>query len=443
MSVAHVFGCIAIYGGTMVFGGDCDPMGIFDQSTLYSIPYEDSNTDRVAVGDLDNDGDLDLVLSDWQSNYIAFYMNDGAGIFSVSQELMPFIPFGTQWEDIFPRDMNNDGYLDLVEVRYSSRDLRVTMNQGDGTFFDSVFYQTVGTPAGLALSDLDGDGDLDYVYPDIATSSVRVMWNAGDGSPEFGSGIFSTVENSFGLIADDFNGDGIADVAVSGKRDDVVAVHINEGKFSMLKPLYYEVDNDPEQLISGDFTGDGHVDIVTVNTGWDVSSISLLSGNGDGSFQAQESIQLSSKPNYAVPVDIDSDGDLDIVATYYYTPQSPMVSVVILENDGQGNFQEPEMHATPDGGFAHFAYGDFDGNTTPDLVGIARQIDPIAFGVYFNPCPARCLADLNGDDALDFFDVSAFLIAYANADPIADTNGDGMYDFFDVAGFITQFNEGC
>jgi hypothetical protein len=403
----------------------------------------DSQTDRVAVGDLDNDGDPDLVLSDWQTNYMAFYMNNGTGAFSLSQEIMSFLPLGPQWEDILLGDMNNDKLLDVVEVRYASRELRVTMNRGDEGFADPVYYQTTGFPTGLALADLDGDGDLDYVYPDIKSSSVRVMWNEGDGTPQSRTGLFSTTEVSFGLIVDDFNNDGIPDVAVSGKQHDEVAVHLNEGAFSMLKPSLYEVDNDPEQMISGDFTGDGHVDIITVNTGWDVSSLSMLRGNGDGSFLPQVSVQLSSKPDYASPVDIDSDGDLDIIATYFYTPQSPMYSVVILENDGHGNFQEPEMHATPDAGFSHFAHGDFDGNSTPDIVAMTWEEDPVTFGVYLNPCAPECAADLNDDGVLDFFDVSAFLAGFTDTDPVADFNGDGHFTFFDVSAFLVSYQNGC
>ena len=56
---------------------------------------------------------------------------------------------------------------------------------------------------------------------------------------------------------------------------------------------------------------------------------------------------------------------------------------------------------------------------------------------------APCIADLNGDGVLNFFDVSAFLGAFASADPIADFNGDGVFNFFDVSAFLNAFNAGC
>ncbi len=68
---------------------------------------------------------------------------------------------------------------------------------------------------------------------------------------------------------------------------------------------------------------------------------------------------------------------------------------------------------------------DSDGDGTPDS------------------CDPECEADLTKDGLLDFFDVSAFLNAYNNQDPIADFTGDGLYDFFDVSAFLNAYNAGC
>jgi hypothetical protein len=64
-------------------------------------------------------------------------------------------------------------------------------------------------------------------------------------------------------------------------------------------------------------------------------------------------------------------------------------------------------------------------------------------GVFVATPSIGCPADLTGDGALDFFDVSAFLSAYNAMDPAADFTGDGVFDFFDVSGFLSAFNAGC
>jgi len=61
----------------------------------------------------------------------------------------------------------------------------------------------------------------------------------------------------------------------------------------------------------------------------------------------------------------------------------------------------------------------------------------------FNMAPNTCLADLNGDCLTNFFDVSAFLTAFNNHDPIADFTGDGVFNFFDVSAFLSAFSAGC
>ncbi len=58
-------------------------------------------------------------------------------------------------------------------------------------------------------------------------------------------------------------------------------------------------------------------------------------------------------------------------------------------------------------------------------------------------CITTCPADISGDGALDFFDISAFLTAYANMEPIADFNDDSVFDFFDISAFLTAYGEGC
>lgn len=75
-----------------------------------------------------------------------------------------------------------------------------------------------------------------------------------------------------------------------------------------------------------------------------------------------------------------------------------------------------------------------------DLNGnISRLVNPGANG----GCDAVCQADLTGDGSLDFFDVSAFLMAYTQMNPLADFNDDGAYDFFDVSAFLMAYNQGC
>ena len=76
-------------------------------------------------------------------------------------------------------------------------------------------------------------------------------------------------------------------------------------------------------------------------------------------------------------------------------------------------------------------------------VGFGMFLENGTIGVYVATPGSPCPADLNGDDLLDFFDVSAFLAAFNAQDPVADFNGDDLFDFFDVSAFLAAFNAGC
>jgi hypothetical protein len=122
-----------------------------------------------------------------------------------------------------------------------------------------------------------------------------------------------------------------------------------------------------------------------------------------------------------------------------------MAIIAMLLNDGSGvlstQFNFPGNSA-PRG----VAIGDFNEDNGPDVAAVFEVTNDLI--IYTNQCPpttCSCnpadLADPCG--VLNFFDVSAFLVAFNAQDPIADFNSDGMVNFFDVSAFLTAFNNGC
>lgn len=125
---------------------------------------------------------------------------------------------------------------------------------------------------------------------------------------------------------------------------------------------------------------------------------------------------------------------------------------------------DPTSTTLPDGWGGYGGKDDADGPVLPDGVTFAdilTNVDEVVFSTFdpeefylfafFDVAVdnfsitrgASCSADLTGDGILDFFDVSAFINAYAAQDNAADFNGDGMFDFFDVSGFINAYSAGC
>ena len=74
---------------------------------------------------------------------------------------------------------------------------------------------------------------------------------------------------------------------------------------------------------------------------------------------------------------------------------------------------------------------------------MSLQIPAMGMLVLMHEPASQCAADYNDDGDLNFFDVSAFLVAFSNEEPSADLSGDGSFNFFDVSAFLTQFTQGC
>jgi len=209
--------------------------------------------------------------------------------------------------------VNNDGHLDLVAVSPGHTFVDLMLGNGDGSF--QPMQRIVAGPlptTSVALADLNQDGALDIVTATTTTSnqsSVSLLLGRGDGSfqaPVLFPAVDRSVEAPKTVIVGDFNGDGIPDVAAlitqvqPGSRN-VVSVLLGNGDGSLRPPEQTDIDQrvsiaDGAQ-VAADLNGDGLTDVVTANFGSDTvsvllqesqlapSSVSLLVGNGDGSFQ--------------------------------------------------------------------------------------------------------------------------------------------------------------
>jgi hypothetical protein len=164
-------------------------------------------------------------------------------------------------------------------------------------------------------------------------------------------------------------------------------------------------------LAAGDFNGDGKLDVAVANSGFGSAggAVSVLLGNGDGTFQAPQSFPTDFNPVSVAVADLNGDGKLDIV-----TADSGGADVTVLLGNGDGNFQSPQFFdvgSTP----TSVAVGDFNHDGVPDLV-VANSGDntvslllgagggsfsnPLTFPVGTTPVSVAA-ADVNGDGLLD------------------------------------------
>jgi hypothetical protein len=273
-----------------------------------------------AVGDLDNDGDLDIVTGS-RGSADAFYLNDGVAGFAPART---FGPAGSETVDIALGDLDNDGDLDIVVANHSEQN-RIYRNDGSAGFAaaPAVSFGESAVTAHLALGDLDNDGDLDVVGNEAEQSLVYF----NDGSGAFPAGATLPFRRVSGV----------------GLRDRALA----------------------------DLNGDGSLDIVSIYFGqaW------IDFNDGSGRFPAAQARAFGTGDEQAVyPADIDGDGDIDLVAD---TGRA-------YRNDGTGAFpQILRVLAQTSNVRGLTGIGDMNNDGTADFLAL-RDGSPNLNTLYFN-----------------------------------------------------------
>ncbi len=263
--------------------------------------FGSGNSAGLALGDLDCDGDLDAIITNFHQPQ-DIWLNNGDGSFTSST-------FGTGLSlDVRLGDLDGDGDLDAIIVNNNfSRE--IWLNNGDGSFTSSSFANGIGL--GLGIGDLDGDGDLDAIVGNY-DQPLEIWRNNGDAS--FSSSAFGT-GRVFEIELGDLDGDGDLD-AIVGTYSSADEIWFNNGDGSFASVSFGTDSTRGVEL--GDLDGDGDLDAIVAKSAMQPQEI--WRNNGDGSFS---STSFGSGTSLGVAIgDIDLDGDLDaIVVNNLYEAQ--------------------------------------------------------------------------------------------------------------------------
>ncbi|MGA2136270.1 MAG: VCBS repeat-containing protein [Bryobacteraceae bacterium] len=341
---------------TLVLLGNGD--GTFQKPS----PYAMGGPVAFGVADFNGDGKLDLLTANSYLDIavLSVLLGEGSGEFQVAPETaLSAFSAGANWVGLGAADLNGDGLSDFVVAE--STGAQVLLGAGNDQLTAGQFLTTVSTA--LALGDVNGDGHPDLIMT-TSSNNVAVMLGNGDGT-------FGTVQNSnagaeqIAVAIGDFNGDGKPDLAVIVSGELGVMLGDGTGNFAAptaLAPL----GNSPTWVAVGDFDNDGKLDAVVANYGLEgKASISVLLGNGNGTFQPQTTLPAlaaDADPSDVEVADLNGDGNLDIVSA---NNNESYLSVYL--GNGNGTFQQPTRvfsGAFPLG----LRIADFNGDGIPDLV---------------------------------------------------------------------------
>ena len=286
----------------------------------------ESETFGIALGDIDNDGDIDAVTVDAYDD-MEVYLNDGTGVFTFDQT------YGSSesWFGVYLKDVDLDSDLDIIVAGfYSGSGCEVWKNNGLGDF--TLSQGNIASSFGmeeLAISDVNDDGYPDIFAPAYSGGHSEVWLNDG-------TGVFTDSNQELDgssctqAVLADLDGDDDLDAFVSRTNGSSNMVWINDGA-GIFTDSGQELGNSfSTGADATDVDGDGDVDIVVSN--WQVPSQVWLN-DGNAGFSPGNEIQNNNYAKSIIILDIDYDYDADVIIGSYGSN-----GLQVWSNDGLGSY---------------------------------------------------------------------------------------------------------
>ena len=397
-------------------------------SLVSNTPFAGVRRGSLVFGDLDGDGDQDVLISGTSENtpLTHLYFNDGAGNFSLANDT-PFAGLGFGENAI--ADVDGDGDLDILTTGTSSSNAPTAsmyINNGSG-----VFELKPGTPfigafeSAAAFADVDGDGDQDVVISTIEHFPAMLYINDGNGN-------FTIKENSLKKVGKgtvdfaDLDGDGYPELLLTGRnRGKHAKLYRNDGSgnFSQI----YANGLAKSSVAFADIDGDGDQDVLVLGKSWfDRSRLQFYSNDGTGNFTKLEGQNIKAVDFSALDfADVDGDGDQDLLITGLSSTEQPIAK--LYSNDGNGLFTE--VIGTPfvpvHKGTVTFA--DMNGDGHQDVLITGKLGFNYIFCIYHN--------NGNGAFTLAFEIDNNWPLGSIGSVAVADVDGDADLDVLITAGF--------
>jgi FG-GAP-like repeat/Abnormal spindle-like microcephaly-assoc'd, ASPM-SPD-2-Hydin len=347
-------------GGTsnVVFLPVSFPISIALQGTEFTtLP----GPETVATGDFNEDGKFDLAVAENGSNSVSILLGNGDGTFQAHVDYA----VGMGPSSVVAADFNGDGILDLaVRNQAPSNSVSILLGNGDGTFQPAMNFATGAGNARMVAADLNGDGKLDLATTNNNDGTVSILLGNGDGT--FQNHVdYAAGPSPLPLAVGDVSQDGRLDLIVGNTTSNEYSVLLGNGGGAFQPYKSYPTITNPQSIVLADFSGDGRLDLAVLSEGGR-PGLAILLGNGDGTFQSFADYAMGCGNDgtdcTAAVADLNGDGKLDLAV-----PNGPANRVSILLGNGDGTFQDPLSFATGQQP-QQVIVGDFNGDGRLDLV---------------------------------------------------------------------------
>lgn len=286
----------------------------------------------VAIGDFNEDGNGDIALVDQVNNTVQILFGsapDSTGNVTFTAAATP-LSTGVKPTAILATHFTTSGHLDLAVTNQNDNSVSIFLGDGTGAFPTQQTFPTgAGTgPVSLSAADFDGDGFVDLAVVNQSNSTFSLFF--GDGAGNFvarsGNGPLDTGTTPAGIVIGDFNADGKEDIAITnqGTTPGTISVFLGDGTGGFTSRNDFQTGAGPTGILAGDFDGDGLLDFITANS--TDNTVTVLLGDGQGNATSRLDVNVGQGPVSLATADLNGDARLDLAVA---APAGNVITTVL------------------------------------------------------------------------------------------------------------------